>query len=404
MNVRLWRWKQTAPAAAPGFVAASEPADERTRADLARQGRFYHPEIDVLRFCAFFAVFIHHALPQTASAYAGQLPPALGSWIASTVYSLGFGVDLFFALSAYLITELLIREYHRSQQIDVRAFYIRRTLRIWPLYFLFLTFALVVAPLLIPWEHMSTAYRIGFTFFGANWAIALHGFPQSVASPLWSVSIEEQFYILWPLVLWFVGIRHIPRIAAIMLITALLTRILAVLGGVTHPGIYTNTFARLDPMAAGALLAVALRGNSPRLRARWRVLMSMVAVVLVVVLTRYGGVAGPGSLVTYPLVAMAAILLICAVLHAEQALPGLLRNRVLVQLGRISYGLYVFHDFALTYVKSLLGHVDSPAKLVMAFGGGLLLTMTLAALSYRWIERPFLRLKERFTVVQSRPV
>ena len=372
--------------------------------EISRNGRFYHPEIDVLRFFAFFAVFVHHALPEGAKEYSGRIAPELGSWIATTVYGLGFGVDLFFALSAYLITELLLREYHRAQQIDVRAFYIRRTLRIWPLYFLFLTFTLLVVPLLIPWEHMTNGYRMAFTFFGANWAVALHGFPESVASPLWSVSIEEQFYILWPLVLWLVGVRNIPRVAAVMLITALVTRVLAVLGGVTHPGIYTNTFARLDPMAAGALLAFALRGNSPRLRRSWRVLMGVGAVVLVVVLTRYGGLDGPGSLVTYPLVAVASILIICAFLHSEKAVPSLLRNRVLVHLGRISYGLYVFHVFAITYVKASLGHVDSFGKLAIVFGSSLLLTMAIAALSYRWIERPFLSLKERFTIIQSRPV
>ena len=217
------------------------------------------------------------------------------------------------------------------------------------------------------------------------------------------MSIEEQFYILWPLVVAYVGIRHIQRIAVVMLITALLTRISLVVVGVDHPAIYTNTLARLDPIAAGALLAVVLRGNSPRLPAIWRILMSLLAVVLVVVATRYGALDGIRSLVTFPIVAGASILLIVAFLHNEQTVPRLLRNRLLVLLGRMSYGLYVFHVFAQTYVKNFLSPIDSPTKLAIYFVSGLLLTMLLAALSYRWIERPFLALKERFTIVQSRP-
>jgi peptidoglycan/LPS O-acetylase OafA/YrhL len=371
--------------------------------DNRRLDRFYHPEIDVLRFLAFFGVFFHHAFPQTADKYA-MLPASVQPWIVALVMGAGWGVDLFFALSAYLITELLIREHQRSQRIDVRAFYIRRTLRIWPLYFLFLTFTLLVVPFLVQWEYLPLAHRIGFTLFSANWAIAFNGYPPSVASPLWSVSIEEQFYIVWPLVIAYVGIRYIPRVAVAMLITAWITRILLMVGGVEHPGVYTNTFARLDPIAAGAILAVALRGGSLRLSAIWRVLLSVLAVVVLIVTTRYGAYDGVRSLLTYPIVAGASVLLILAFLHDENAVPRLLRNQFLVLLGRMSYGLYVFHVFAQTFVKNFIDPGDGPISLVIYFGTSLVLTMLLGAASYRWIERPFLSLKERFTVVQSRPV
>jgi peptidoglycan/LPS O-acetylase OafA/YrhL len=333
-----------------------------------------------------------------------MLPRELAKWVAASVYACGWGVDLFFALSSYLITELLIREQQRSQRIDVRAFYLRRALRIWPLYYAFLTFTLTVAPKLIPDEQLSIPHRIGFTFFGANWTIARYGWPPSVASPLWSVSIEEQFYAVWPLIIKYLGIQRIPKVAAAMLITSLLTRVALVLAGVAHPGIYANVFARLDPIAAGALLAVGLRGNSPGLSVRQRVLMGMLAMAMTVVVTRYGGFDGPRSLVSYPAVTAASILIICAFLHREEAVPAWLRNQLLIQLGRMSYGLYVFHQFSLAYVKTFLQPVDRPAKLATYMGGGLVLTGLLAGLSYRYIERPLLALKDRFAVVQSRRV
>jgi len=98
----------------------------------------YHPEIDVLRFGAFFQVYIFHGL-QFFQAPAFQklgLPRGLAAVVVGLVHGGQYGVDLFFALSAYLITDLLLREHDRRKTIDIRAFYIRRILRIWPLYFL----------------------------------------------------------------------------------------------------------------------------------------------------------------------------------------------------------------------------------------------------------------------------
>ena len=101
------------------------------------KGKFYHPELDRLRFVAFFAVFVHHFFPQSHSNYA-----AIGSLgakvLANCVEAGGLGVDLFFCLSSFLITTLLLREFEERGRIDVRAFWIRRILRIWPLYYCFI--------------------------------------------------------------------------------------------------------------------------------------------------------------------------------------------------------------------------------------------------------------------------
>src|SRR3954463_14084740 len=99
---------------------------------------FYRPELDALRFFAFFAVFVHHTLPHDPTKYAAQHLPGFLAVVAGAG---AFGVDLFFLLSAYLITSLLLRERRQTGKIAVRAFYLRRILRIWPLYF----FALLVA-------------------------------------------------------------------------------------------------------------------------------------------------------------------------------------------------------------------------------------------------------------------
>ena len=105
-----------------------------------------------------------------------------------------FGVSLFFVLSSYLITELLLREKDLIGGLDVKSFYIRRILRIWPLYFAFLALA-VALRWIFPGQHVTWRAGLWFSLLAGNWYIVFHGFPSSVIFPLWSVSIEEQFYI-----------------------------------------------------------------------------------------------------------------------------------------------------------------------------------------------------------------
>jgi peptidoglycan/LPS O-acetylase OafA/YrhL len=112
-----------------------------------RSGAFYRPELDALRFFAFLYVFISHAFSLAPDHYiSAGLSAEAALWLARAVAVGGFGVGLFFVLSSYLITELLIREYNRTGKLDVRSFYIRRALRIWPLYFFFLILVYLAIP------------------------------------------------------------------------------------------------------------------------------------------------------------------------------------------------------------------------------------------------------------------
>ena len=127
------------------------------------------------------------------------ISPWLGHLLAGAAATGAFGVDIFFVLSSFLITELLLREKSLLGEVDVRSFYARRVLRIWPLYFAFLALAAAMQ-LFVPGQHIGWRAAMGFTFLAGNWWIVFHGFPSSVIFPLWSVSIEEQFYLLWPAV------------------------------------------------------------------------------------------------------------------------------------------------------------------------------------------------------------
>ena len=367
---------------------------------------FYHPELDILRFFAFFAVFLHHALPRQASIYIDAgLSPIATQWLLAAKEAGAFGVDLFFALSAFLITELLRREYVNRGTFGLKAFYVRRALRIWPLYFTFLAATTFVIPMILPADQFGPIYVISFALFFGNWVCATSGLPFSVASPLWSISVEEQFYLGWPLLLRFFGMNRIKQLAIGLLGLALLTRVLLAFYDVKHPGVWCNTIARLDPIALGALLAFFLGGRAPRIRSIPRLALCMFALAGWWLVARYLSHDGPTSVVTYLVSALASVALLVAVLQTNTRLLMFPPFTWLVYLGRISYGLYVFHLFALALVaKQLVVPVigiphNFESRLLLSF----VLTVLLAAASYRWLEQPFLKLKKRFSYTPTGP-
>ena len=333
--------------------------------------RFHRPELDVLRFGAFFLVFLHHALPHASSEYStgGLAMAALGR-------SGALGVDLFFTLSAYLITEILLREQRRTGSIKIRSFYVRRVLRIWPLYFIAV---MVLAPLMTlvdGADRLPAGYLASFMVLSGNWACAFWGYPASSFSLLWSVSIEEQFYLAWP---WLVrGSRRLGVVAGGMIGIAWAARVTLAIAGTQHPGVWCNTLARLDPIAGGALVAWLLRGATPTLGVRPRAVVLGAGGLLLVAAGAPGEHAGWGAVWTYPLAALACV----AILYGTLGIN--LRSPVFEFLGKISFGLYVFHAAALRLVEF------PPAAL--------LLTIAMAALSYRFVETPFLRWKERLSI------
>ena len=356
------------------------------------QGFFYRPELDVLRFFAFFAVFLHHALPSAMEVYLANGVPLFVARVLFGIEDAGaYGVDLFFALSSYLITTLLLKEYAKRGQINVRAFYLRRILRIWPLYFVLRAMGVEQEP--------SLGYMIAFVCVAGNWACAAWGYPQSSISPLWSVSVEEQFYLTWPFIVsrWP---KQIKGIAMGLIFVSVLARFVLVFLGVDHGNrVWCNTLARLDPIAAGALLAAHLDGRIPRCTLVGRLVLCGAGLALLTIAGMWGGRSGPEALWTYPSVTLACSALLVAFIGAIMPL----RSQVvaaLVYLGRISYGLYVFHIAALAVVH--VAH-PNPVQWVASLAGSITLTVLLAAVSYRFLERPFLALKSRLTYIQSRP-
>jgi peptidoglycan/LPS O-acetylase OafA/YrhL len=382
-----------------------------TKPDSPKSQRFYRPELDSLRFFAFFGVFVFHVIPNDPQFYQTHhlLKPAVIPLICAISSAGAFGVDLFFALSAYLITTLLIREEEVRGTIDARAFYVRRILRIWPLYFFFIAVAALV-PVWDQTQHLAWPFVGGYLLLSGNWVYVSLGLPHSIASPLWSVSIEEQFYLLWPLVLRRLSRRQLVFVVIGLLVLANLVRAFLVLSHSLGAAVEYNTFARIDAIALGILAAYFLGSEAPSLSLFSRIALAAASLVVWCLVAAFTTLNAQtevaplmGTLLGRPLVAMAAAGLLVAAIGAPAAGARALTNSWLTYLGRISYGLYVYHAAGLLVAWHLFR--GNSVKIYAAYAlTGFALTVAFSAISYRWLESPFLKMKERFAVVHSRPV
>ncbi len=370
----------------------------------SRPTRDYRPELDVLRCLAFFLVFNHHILPMSFTATRFHFGYALQEGGAA-------GVCLFFTLSAFLITELLLRERESTGKVHIGAFYVRRILRIWPLYFAAIALSIVLPHIS---RHFSSpgGFIAPFLLLCGNWAIVLHrAWPAApLLAPLWSISIEEQFYLGWPAILSRWGARAIfPTACLVLPLAWLVDLLLPELHASKDPQLWLNSISQFQFFAIGALLALHTHRRPHVWTARTRC-VSLAAGLSCLLLAGYPfHFLNPAPslhfgqvLAGYLCLNAATALLLLTFLGAR--LPAWCGP--LAYLGRISYGLYVFHYVIRLAVANLAAKLpgSSSLRLLATYSVSLLITIALAAASYHGFERPFLRLKGRFTFIPSRPV
>ncbi|RRA49781.1 acyltransferase [Acidipila sp. EB88] len=363
--------------------------------------RFYRPELDVLRFCAFVAVFLDHGTQIDLKHGHLQNHPALAQAIVFIHLIGSFGLSLFFLLSAFLITTLLVIEQDRSGHIDLRKFYVRRALRIWPLYFCYVTASFVLGQFWSP-AHISTPAFISFFLLSTNWYVMSAGMMSKIVAFLWSISIEEQFYLFWPAVVGRLSRTHLRNICiAIPVISMSLLGIFATRGA-SYLQLWADSGIQMMFFAAGGLLALQLgrkKQDTSALKSLGGIVCGLSIWVGADLLIGMPTGDYPASAWRITAAYFFILLGSAALLWAFLRLPKICIRPSFVYLGRISYGLYVFHGFAVLLGAHVLGPVLHLRSWPLI---SLLITIGLAALSYEFLEKPFLKLKHRFEIVHSR--
>ena len=361
---------------------------------------------------AFLLVFLSHA--QWAPPSLARVP-LLGPALIGLHRHGGLGVDLFLVLSAYLITTLLLIEHDQRGGISLKFFYIRRSLRIWPLYYFILAFMMFAYPLL-KGTYSSDAHQavlqthgVASVFFLGNLADSFTSVevPDEIGH-LWTISLEEQFYLLWPaLLVLFIGRRRVLHALLVgALVGGVLARVWAAVGDLDLV-VWKSTLTHFDPLALGSALALyrAQRPGAPR----WSTAKLLLGIGLIVLTTEFPRPRDETlhGAWTYLAVAAGFTLMIDASLSGGRGWIGrALGWRPLAWLGQLTYGLYIYHLLGLE-VGGLAGDalgasLETRRGWAAHMGVALVITVAMAYASSRLLERPFMRLKRRFAFVASR--
>jgi peptidoglycan/LPS O-acetylase OafA/YrhL len=314
------------------------------------------------------------------------------------------GVDVFFVLSGFLITMLLLREQNAKGRFSLRGFYRRRALRLLPALAVFLAAHVVLLSVVLPgpirgWHYGSAKPVLESSLFLSNIVQATQSTIGEGLGQLWSLATEEQFYLLLPLVL-LALVRATPRtlarVFAISFVAIAANGFLMEAEGANRIRLYFNPIARFDTLLAGCLFAVwYVHGNAPRLlrsptfrRRAWPLVLAAAAIP--VYTTRNW--ADP-SLFRFvlPLFSPAVgFLIFVAATDARSLLARVLALWPLRYLGRISYSLYLWHPFVFWFAAAAAAHYGGSALSPVE---GIAVSVAVAILSTRFVERPFLRLK-----------
>ncbi len=326
------------------------------------------------------------------------------------------GVDIFFVLSGFLITSLLLEEWQQRGTICLKRFYLRRALRLMPAFFTLLILCGIYALVFQSAEEAANTRRemAVAACYISNWPW-LHNTNMPMLGHTWSLSVEEQFYLLWPLLLYGMlrcGVprKRIIRVTWIGIITCVLYRLGLHFG---HPPsgaermvytlrIYMGLDTRADALLVGCFAGMLVSWNLvPRSR-RFITGMSIASVIYVAVIWRFSTTRSLDHVsFYYGLFTVVALMVATVIIRLMAAPAGLastiLESKPLVGIGRISYGLYLFHVPIIYWV--------SPSGLGWQYPGSTLLvaalTLAAAVLSFFCVERPFLRLKRRLHFASS---
>jgi peptidoglycan/LPS O-acetylase OafA/YrhL len=372
----------------------------------------YFENLDGLRFFCFLSVFFFHSFHTNDAAIKGS---PVYHFFKVTLFGNGFlGVNFFFVLSGFLITYLLIKEKKANNNIQIVRFWIRRILRIWPLYFACVLYGFVIFPYTkmlaggVPNETANIWYYLGFV---SNFDYIHKGLPDATGlGVLWSVSIEEQFYLVWPIVLSFFAVKKF-WIPLLLILTGSL-----VFRAINDVPIFheMHTLSCIGDMALGGMGAwLILESTYCKIKIealpRWFIITIYVAFAAVFIfrdeflLSNYWL-----RIFERLLISSIMLLIILEQCFAKNSFYKMGRFKMPSRLGLITYGLYCIHFIVISITVGItkkLGINTQVWQVVFLEPAiSLLITIPVCLLSYRYFETPFLKLKEKFSFKKETPI
>lgn len=377
------------------------------------QGRtVYFENLDVLRALAFGAVFLFHVY--------GYLPyvpasAAEGFILDRFVREGHLGVNLFFVISGFLISYLLFTEKEQFGRIRIGYFYMRRVLRIWPLYMAVLLLSFIILPLATGRWNTSDLSSHGpwYLLFLNNFDRIVTGFTgigNDSLGVMWSIAVEEQFYLLWPLLLSLFHRRYYPLLLGLIIVVSLVYR-----ACVVHDDtrLYLHTASVMSDLAVGGLLAYSAVYQTSLLRwlqncPRYVIVAVYVILFAAICWFREWSALNVTLLVSERLLlSLGFAFVIGEQCFAQNSFVKLGRWKSLSRVGLISYGLYCLHLFLIVVAQKLnqalhlqtLSPLLFYTELLLVLAGSLLVS----ALSYRYFEQPVLKLKARYMTLTTKP-
>jgi len=355
--------------------------------------RIYLPGLNGLRAIAAITVMFSH-----------MFEPSFANWgiIPIKLPLFTGGVTLFFVISGFLITYLLLQEYSKAETIQVKKFYVRRILRIWPIYYAYILISIIVLYFAGLSDEILNARLWFYVFFTANIPF-LSSSGIWILVHYWSIGVEEQFYLFWPLVVKFSKKKLLRTVMTIMILWLCFkygSWIIFSNKSLVYRFFAVTSFQSMMIGATGAILF--FRKNKLFLR--------LLTKNYVQILT-WCFFLGNGFFIEYiPAIIrneiVAAFSLILIIGQVENKLKYLsLENKIFDFIGKISYGIYVIHPLVI-FLGSILWRryvsgVNLTSEYFIIYIGVCCATVLLAWLSYNYFERPFLRIKDKYAVVKS---
>ena len=345
---------------------------------------------------SFIAIFLFHTLRISYS------NSGFGNFAQYVFNHLPFAIDVFFILSSFLLTYLALNEYEKRGNFSFKNYFTRRVLRIWPLYYFILIIAFIIVPLAANWLHvkMTLPPPFYYIFFLANFYVIDHVFFLRL---LWTISVEEQFYLLWGICLRF-WYKNLQAIILVFFIVSIAFSLYAILNGVSF---YFNTLTYLFDFGSGSLAALFIFRNNKIVNAfrnlsvagtfAFYCYLPFHFFIFYFLNRNFTGVAND----IIELINRYVFIIYISLFITEQ-MVNISRTRIfeksrfLIYTGKISYGLYCFHGITILLINLLATHfkIDMPnwALVIIYF----LCNYLVATISYNYLEYPFLKLKKKW--------